>query len=176
MWVPSRCLPWGVPRAMASDLQCGGAVPLAGTLRVGTWNMSHWSVDKVHTIVRDIPVDVLALQETHLAPLPSRWSGPAPPLPPFTFTFITGAPLLPWVARPMADLVVSVLWPLGVSLCPLCYPRGLPGVCSTPCVAWWLFSFPLALGCLMAFSCSPFMPRSQPSPPSKLASSWPCWS
>ncbi len=59
---------------MACDWRQVGEVPLAGSLRIGTWNMSHWSVDKANTIVRDIPVDLLAIQETHLAPLPLEWA------------------------------------------------------------------------------------------------------
>ena len=59
---------------MACDSQRVEEAPLAGRLRVGTWNMSHWTVDKAGSIVRGIPVDVLALQETHLAPLPLEWA------------------------------------------------------------------------------------------------------
>ena len=51
-----------------------GEGPDSGLLRVGTWNMSHWTVDKANIIVRDIPVDVLAIQKTHLAPLPLEWA------------------------------------------------------------------------------------------------------
>ena len=59
---------------MACDPQRAGEAPTTGGLRIGTWNMSHWTVDKVQTIVRDVPVDILALQETHLAPLPLEWA------------------------------------------------------------------------------------------------------
>ena len=59
---------------MACELHPVGEAPLAGGLRIGTWNMSHWTVDKVQTIARDIPVDILAIQETHLAPLPVEWA------------------------------------------------------------------------------------------------------
>ena len=59
---------------MACDLQHMGEAPSVGSLRIGTWNMSHWSVDKANIIVNDIPVDLLAVQETHLAPLPLEWA------------------------------------------------------------------------------------------------------
>ena len=39
-------------------------------LRIGTWNMSHWTAPKVTLVASDIAVDILALQETHLAPIP----------------------------------------------------------------------------------------------------------
>ena len=54
-------------------LQEGEAL-LAGSLRIGTCNMSHWSADKASLIAHDIPCDILALQETHLAPLSLEWA------------------------------------------------------------------------------------------------------
>ena len=47
-----------------------GPAPAAGLLRVGTWNMSHWSAAKVAFLASSEMVDILAIQETHLAPLP----------------------------------------------------------------------------------------------------------
>lgn len=65
--------PWRVWRGAE---QTGGSPPRAaeaqeatGGLRVGTWNMSHWSIPKVD-ICAGLGLDVLALQETHLAPVP----------------------------------------------------------------------------------------------------------
>ena len=43
---------------------------LPGALRVGTWNISHWSRAKVERAAVEIPFDILAVQETHLASLP----------------------------------------------------------------------------------------------------------
>ena len=63
-------MPRGFPRAMASDLLPGGEASLLGGLRIGTWNMSHWSKDKLMVIKDDIGVDLLAVQETHLAAHP----------------------------------------------------------------------------------------------------------
>ena len=56
-----------------------GAPPLPDggggmVLRVGTWNMSGWGAAKVQTCWPEIPVDVLAVQETHLAVLPLQWA------------------------------------------------------------------------------------------------------
>ena len=57
--------------------------PLAGVqggfgpetqLRVGSWNISHWSVPKVQLAALEIPADILALQETHLSSLPLEWA------------------------------------------------------------------------------------------------------
>ena len=39
-------------------------------LRLGTWNVSHWTSPKASIIASEIGVDVLALQETHLASFP----------------------------------------------------------------------------------------------------------
>ena len=60
--------PWGRIRPMASDL-CSpeGVMASGGSFRVGTWNTSHWALHKLDIVREDIGVDVLALQETHLA-------------------------------------------------------------------------------------------------------------
>ena len=42
----------------------------ATTLRVGTWNISHWLRQKVERAAVEIPFDILALQETQLAEVP----------------------------------------------------------------------------------------------------------
>ena len=59
---------------MATDTTRGGpSPPSAGALpvlRIGTWNMSHWTAPKVSLVASDIAMDILALQETHLAPIP----------------------------------------------------------------------------------------------------------
>ena len=55
---------------MMSDADLGGPAPEERVLRVGTWNMSHWSAAKVAVVASTISVDVLAVQETHLAPVP----------------------------------------------------------------------------------------------------------
>ena len=70
----------GLPRPMACEascsalggsadgrLVCGSPVPSPGTLRVGTWNVSHWSGERAVVVSQDIGFDVLAVQETHLA-------------------------------------------------------------------------------------------------------------
>eukprot|EP00667_Euglena_gracilis_P032813 EG_transcript_51541 len=46
-----------------------GGVP-ASVLRVGTWNMSHWTAAKVSMVAALVSADVLAVQETHLAQVP----------------------------------------------------------------------------------------------------------
>lgn len=59
---------------MASEVHPGGPAPReAGRpagLRLGTWNMSHWSAPKISMLAATVDVDVLAVQETHLAALP----------------------------------------------------------------------------------------------------------
>ena len=55
---------------MMSEPLARGPASQAETLRVGTWNMSHWSVAKLAFLASSGIADVLALQETHLAPLP----------------------------------------------------------------------------------------------------------
>jgi hypothetical protein len=40
-----------------------------GVLRVGSWNLTGWSAERATVIASAVPVDVLAIQETHLAPL-----------------------------------------------------------------------------------------------------------
>lgn len=39
-------------------------------LRLGTWNMSHWTAPKVSLVAAVVSVGMLAVQETHLAALP----------------------------------------------------------------------------------------------------------
>eukprot|EP00667_Euglena_gracilis_P019095 EG_transcript_20417 len=59
---------------MVNNQTSGGSAPPseadASLLRVGTWNMSHWMADKAALIASSFDVDILAVQETHLAPLP----------------------------------------------------------------------------------------------------------
>ena len=45
-----------------------------GRLRVGTWNMSGWRAAKARAVFAEVSVDVLALQETHLAAMPLQWA------------------------------------------------------------------------------------------------------
>ena len=53
----------------------GDPVPsLPGILRLGTWNVSGWTPSKAHIIGREIPSDILAVQETHLARQPLDWA------------------------------------------------------------------------------------------------------
>ena len=51
------------PAAVASEV-----------LRVGTWNLSHWTAVKAQVVADEVPTDVLAVQETHLATLPLEWA------------------------------------------------------------------------------------------------------
>ena len=44
----------------------------AGVLRVGTWTISHWSRPTVERAAVEIPFDILAIQETHLAVVPQE--------------------------------------------------------------------------------------------------------
>ena len=66
---PSRRVRGEVEQADGSPLRLPMAENPTGGLRVGTWNVSHWSVPKVD-ISAGLGLDVLALQETHLAPVP----------------------------------------------------------------------------------------------------------
>ena len=58
-----------------SDTAVGGAVAPRGglpapTLRVGTWNITHWTVAKASVLAASVDADILAIQETHLARVP----------------------------------------------------------------------------------------------------------
>ena len=56
---------------------CRGVAPSGDQgdrLLLGSWNMSHWTAAKARTVFADVGVDVLALQETHLAALPLQWA------------------------------------------------------------------------------------------------------
>ena len=55
---------------MSCDAGPGGPAPTGGALRLGTWNMSHWSAAKVAVVSTCVHADILAVQETHLAPIP----------------------------------------------------------------------------------------------------------
>lgn len=54
---------------MNSPHEMGAVVAEApsGFLRLGTWNVSHWTAAKAQLIAAEVGVDVLAIQETHLA-------------------------------------------------------------------------------------------------------------
>ena len=43
-------------------------------LKLGTWNVSHWTAARGAAIAFDISAHILAVQETHLAPTPLRWA------------------------------------------------------------------------------------------------------
>ena len=59
---------------MANDTVRGGFSPQRSdeppTLRIGTWNMSHWTAPKISLVASHLAIDILAIQETHLAPIP----------------------------------------------------------------------------------------------------------
>ena len=72
---------------MTSSLAQGAPAPGCGTgsgspqggavgerLRVGTWNMSGWRAAKARAVFAEVSVDVLAVQETHLAAVPLQWA------------------------------------------------------------------------------------------------------
>ena len=42
----------------------------SAAVRLGTWNMSHWTAPKAHVIATEVNIEVLAVQETHLATFP----------------------------------------------------------------------------------------------------------
>ena len=52
----------------------GAAAPSGGVpdaiLRIGTWNLSHWTPARADLIAMSVQADVLAVQETHLAETP----------------------------------------------------------------------------------------------------------
>ena len=55
----------GVPAAAGSG---------AGLVRIGAWNLSHWTAARAAAIAYDVAAAVLAVQETHLAALPLDWA------------------------------------------------------------------------------------------------------
>jgi hypothetical protein len=73
--------------------------PTAGTtpavVRLGTWNMSHWTAAKAHIVATEVDVDILAVQETHLSAFPL---------------------VCAWHCQP--DGVSSTPWPSCTSCCP----------------------------------------------------------
>ena len=60
--------------AMACEATAGARPPPDGEVRLGTWNVSHWSAVKADLIATTIGASILAVQETHLAPLPLEWA------------------------------------------------------------------------------------------------------
>ena len=62
------------PGMMSCEAPDGARPPLAGEVRLGTWNVSHWSAAKANLIASTIGAPILAVQETHLAPLPLEWA------------------------------------------------------------------------------------------------------
>ena len=59
---------------MPADAVSGASAPDGGapdaTLRIGSWNVTHWTAATASVVATPIPADVLAVQETHLASLP----------------------------------------------------------------------------------------------------------
>lgn len=58
---------------MACEVGARGERP-PGSIRLGTWNMSHWTAAKARAAIGETGVDVLAVQETHLAVMPLQWA------------------------------------------------------------------------------------------------------
>jgi exonuclease III len=44
--------------------------PFGAALRIGSWNLSHWSPEKAERAAVEVPFDILAVQKTHLAMVP----------------------------------------------------------------------------------------------------------
>ena len=59
---------------MPADGASGASAPVGGapdaTLRIGSWNVTHWTAATASVVATSVLADVLAVQETHLAPLP----------------------------------------------------------------------------------------------------------
>jgi exonuclease III len=66
--------PAGAGSQEESAGDCRGSRPAGERLVLGCWNMSHWTAAKARTVFEELGVDVLALQETHLAALPLQWA------------------------------------------------------------------------------------------------------
>ena len=63
--------PLGIAPAMTSESpKEGPQADHASRVRLGSWNLSHWTVDRAESISTALDLDIVALQETHLAPLP----------------------------------------------------------------------------------------------------------
>ena len=63
-------LQFEVRRQQAAAESSGTALSLApplGLLRMGTWNVSRWCLSRLEVVCDSIAVDLLAVQETHLA-------------------------------------------------------------------------------------------------------------
>ena len=43
-------------------------------LLLGTWNVSGWRSAKIQAVWRELVVDILAVQDTHLAAMPLQWA------------------------------------------------------------------------------------------------------
>ena len=72
---PRRRLQPGKPAGATTDSGHAGRVGGSGErLSLGSWNMSHWTASKARTVFDEVGADVLALQETHLAPMPLQWA------------------------------------------------------------------------------------------------------
>ena len=111
----SRPLVTGACSPVTRSLVSAGGIPPSSSpslpsprtghiLRVGTWNISHWSAPKATVVARDIPVDVLAVQETHLAAVPLQWAHSSAQR--LSFSLHHGTLFHPSSARSMAGPVV----------------------------------------------------------------------
>ena len=142
---------------------------------IGTWNLTHWSAAKATIIATEVGASILAVQETHLAPLPLEWA--------HTTAHALGLRLhmavqpSPSLIHPMGAPVASGLSLPRALLSALSCPQAPPGVCYTPCAAFMQFSFLPGLAFPVGFSYYQSMPpcRSVIAPWSGPALLQPCW-
>ena len=97
-------------------------------LRIGTWNMSHWTVPKVSLVTSRMAMDILAIQETHLAPIPLTTAHRTSFI--LGYIFITAAPSHLW---PTLNIVDPVEWDFSAKLAYPCYQ---PSLAVLHGVAW----------------------------------------
>lgn len=93
---------------MTREMGRGAPAPEGGVVRVGTWNISHWTAAKVALISTMVQADILAVQETHLAPLPLEWRTRRSAR--RGYICITGGQLSRWPTRSTAAHAAWVFW------------------------------------------------------------------
>ena len=103
----------------------GARPPHPGEVRLGTWNVSHWSAAKATVIAMSIGASVLAVQETHLAPVPLEWAHTT--VSSLGLHLHHGRPAVPWPGSPHGrSCGVGFVTASGVAISPV-LPLGPAG-------------------------------------------------
>ena len=146
-----------------SDQPLGSETSPPIGLRLGTWNMSSWSPEKLAVMIEEINVDILAIQETHLAA--HLLEGACKAAKALGYALHHGRAVPPaFNPLTMASRVALDSWQLQESPYLITLHAEPFGACFSPCDVSMPSAFPHGVGSPTASSCYPFMPLCPHSP------------